>query len=761
MEASFTMYLRFFAVASLALTAALLSPSTLAAQPGDPQARDQIRQALELARTGDTLAALNELREAVQAAPKSGEAWYELGRLHAEHASAVDGEFRERLEAEKALLRCLKIEPDNPHYLLALGKLRIKQHMNTDGRRILERALDRASKQGVEDPEMLAEIHYRLGWLHGLFLQRQEGRRMVGPLRAGIAPGVIGGPGTGVYSNRPLPSDRAPASSQTPSLDAYSGYTGYVHRFLQDAPPAENSGADELDKMMHHYRAAVGYEPGHIAASTHLMSRLLDQGRIREYLSVARSLAEAHPDVAQAQLFLGLGLHSAGREEEAGAAFERGLAALPEAQRRSFLSLADVLRRKVAERYGALGSDRRDEFEAKYWRLSDPLYLTEANEARLEHLARVTYAGLRFFEPGTKTPGWETDRGQVWVRYGPPLQIARVGDTVIWDYGKGIPVFMFQDVPGYVRMRFAGFAGDYKFVAEDFRFVMPVSYAHIPSIPELYRIPVQIARFRGGTPDEVAVEVDARLPLRRLAGKTDLATTEIRTGLFLLNGEGEMIVRRVGESALPREGVRGSAAFRSWRLLLPPSGPLVAAVEARNTASWGSAVSRDTFTAIRFPADSLSVSDILMADQMRRLTKEPVRRADLDIVPNAGLRYEVGQPVHIYWETYGLQGDDEGVASYDVAVSVRVTKLYREGVIANFLGPLADAWGFSIVGDDRVELRYHREAKMGDRDRVIEYLGLDLKEAPAGEYEVRVRVWDRLHQRMAERKRSFSVVAPG
>ena len=74
-------------------------------------------------------------------------------------------------------------------------------------------------------------------------------------------------------------------------------------------------------------------------------------------------------------------------------------------------------------------------------------------------------------------------------------------------------------------------------------------------------------------------------------------------------------------------------------------------------------------------------------------------------------------------------------------------------------GGLADAWGFSVVGDDRLELRFYREVKMDELDRVTEFLTLDPNEVPAGEYEVRLRIWDRGAERMAERSRLFYVVS--
>jgi hypothetical protein len=213
---------------------------------------------------------------------------------------------------------------------------------------------------------------------------------------------------------------------------------------------------------------------------------------------------------------------------------------------------------------------------------------------------------------------------------------------------------------------------------------------------------------------------------------------EIETGLFLVNADGEKIVRRTNTEVLEYDESPDIDEYRSWRLSLPPGEELIAAVEA-------------------YPDDSLSVSDILVADYIKPLVEEPVKRLDYEVWPNAALKYNSGDPVHIYYEIYGLDTDSEGFASYDVSIQVRVKAITRSGLGA-IVGELADAWGFSIVGDDRLELQFSREVKMDGRDRVTEYLSLDPQEVPAGHYEIRLRIWDNLAERMGRRLRTFEVV---
>ncbi len=75
---------------------------------------------------------------------------------------------------------------------------------------------------------------------------------------------------------------------------------------------------------------------------------------------------------------------------------------------------------------GKYDSLSEQEYKAEidiYWNANDPLFLTKYNERLLEHYSRVAYANLRF--GFNDIPGWKTDRGEVYVRYGEPLNKTR------------------------------------------------------------------------------------------------------------------------------------------------------------------------------------------------------------------------------------------------------------------------------------------------------------------------------------------------
>ena len=695
----------------------------------DQQEADRLlREGIASLEAADTGAALSSFKKALERDPDLVAAYIWLGRAYTHRAGWIETDFADRERAEQALQRALEIDPDNPLALAELGHLKIKQHMKVDAGRLLKRALRRAEETGLQDPAALAEAHFNLGYVNEREYERLRDRYLIQPNRSEIAPGTAF-PGTMLLEQA-------------------------VDEYLRSTAPIEGSGETHKQLMLDHYKAALRYDRDHFDAHRRLMLHLLEDGHIGEYLLLARNLARAYPERPEAQLYLGMGYHQAGREDEAGEAFSRGLAGLPEEERRAFLDLDLTMRRKPGEDYRALGADERARFEEKFWRISDPLFLTEANERRLEHLSRVAYADLRFSEPATGKRGWETDRGTIYIRYGPPETVARAG-PVIWRYGADGPSFMFDQTPGYNRSRFAG---EYRFVARNYRAIRPSSYDRIPSIPVMLDMPVQIARFRGATPEELAVEIHARLPLERLARSADLEVGQIETGLFLLDRQGERVVEQTREEAVDYEEAEYRDDLRSWRLLLPAGGLLIAGVEAREVTSWASAAARDTFTALPFlEGDELQISDLLLADDVRPLRKEPKARFDYDIVPNPSLEFGPDQTLHLYWELYDLEQDAQGFASFDVSVEIRIEQLHREGVLPEILGGLADLWGFTVEGDDHLELRFNREIEVAGRDRITEYISLELKDAPVGEYEVRVRVWDRQAEKLAERKRSFVV----
>jgi GWxTD domain-containing protein len=64
--------------------------------------------------------------------------------------------------------------------------------------------------------------------------------------------------------------------------------------------------------------------------------------------------------------------------------------------------------------------EERDQFIEQFWLRRDPTPDTPENEFKEEHYRRIAYANEHF---ASGIPGWRTDRGRIYIVYGPPDQI--------------------------------------------------------------------------------------------------------------------------------------------------------------------------------------------------------------------------------------------------------------------------------------------------------------------------------------------------
>jgi GWxTD domain-containing protein len=64
--------------------------------------------------------------------------------------------------------------------------------------------------------------------------------------------------------------------------------------------------------------------------------------------------------------------------------------------------------------------DEREQFIEQFWLRRDPTPDTVENEFKEEHYRRIAYANEHF---ASGIPGWKTDRGRIYIMYGPPDDI--------------------------------------------------------------------------------------------------------------------------------------------------------------------------------------------------------------------------------------------------------------------------------------------------------------------------------------------------
>src|SRR5713226_9620483 len=65
-------------------------------------------------------------------------------------------------------------------------------------------------------------------------------------------------------------------------------------------------------------------------------------------------------------------------------------------------------------------NEEREQFIEQFWLRRDPTPDTVENEFKEEHYRRIAYANERF---SSGIPGWKTDRGRIYIIWGPPAEI--------------------------------------------------------------------------------------------------------------------------------------------------------------------------------------------------------------------------------------------------------------------------------------------------------------------------------------------------
>jgi GWxTD domain-containing protein len=80
--------------------------------------------------------------------------------------------------------------------------------------------------------------------------------------------------------------------------------------------------------------------------------------------------------------------------------------------------VAYIIRDDERAAFKSLQSDpEREHFIEQFWQRRDPTPGTPENEFKEEHYRRIAYSNEHF---ATVIPGWKTDRGRIYIVYGPP-----------------------------------------------------------------------------------------------------------------------------------------------------------------------------------------------------------------------------------------------------------------------------------------------------------------------------------------------------
>ena len=109
-----------------------------------------------------------------------------------------------------------------------------------------------------------------------------------------------------------------------------------------------------------------------------------------------------------------------------------------------YLPLVYLMTSEEQGSYPALTPEGKRRWLRLFWEKRDPTAGTPRNEAQEDFYARIAEANRRFREGGSaQIPGWRTDRGRVFIKYGPPDEVLsrpQAGSSrpfEVWKFTRG------------------------------------------------------------------------------------------------------------------------------------------------------------------------------------------------------------------------------------------------------------------------------------------------------------------------------------
>ncbi|MCY4673202.1 MAG: tetratricopeptide repeat protein [Bacteroidetes bacterium] len=373
--------------------------------------------------------------QVAQEYPQLAEAHFLLSRVYFETPLYDEGRARRTLE------KALELEPENLEYLVArLEQYRVKSWGLLGDRLRESRRLETARKILKVDPSN-AHAHEELGRVYIRDFWRYRNAIMMPSLSYGYA-------GSGRESDAPDYEDQG-AGSFDEYLDGTvaSDLNNYPvvnpnEVFLGDQFNIEalrSQGVNVLDlsrraerayqRAIAHLEKALEVDPRRRSVYDEMMQIYVLKGEYEDAMNTLDLMYRFYPEDPDLWRYLGVANYQMGNMDAANRSFETAFGFMDRNERRAYEDLGLFLTRdeKKLEAVDSVA------YRARYWASQDPRFLTSYNERKLEHYFRLTYADLLYSSKGLGLRGWETERGQILIRYGPPIS-----DIVLHPQEDGI-----------------------------------------------------------------------------------------------------------------------------------------------------------------------------------------------------------------------------------------------------------------------------------------------------------------------------------
>ncbi len=462
--------------------------------------------------------------------------------------------------------------------------------------------------------------------------------------------------------------------------------------------------------------------------------------------------------------------------------------------------------------------DERERFIEEFWRRRDPDPDTDENEFKEEYYERIAYANEHF---ASGIPGWKTDRGRIYIMYGKPhdRETRPMGGSYerpSWEGGGStttypFEVWFYRYIPGVgsgIEIEFVDptGSGEYRIARNPFEkdAMLMVPGAGL-TLSEQLGLSSKADRVSGafgiGNPN---YQREQDSPFSRLQLLADLSrppqvkfndlATAVNTGIiednplnfdvqvdffrqsdervitaFTIQAENKDLVfqdsgglqtarmnifgriisvagRRVGifedpviTTATPQELVDARNRKSAYQKAVPLTpGTYKVDVIVRDVVSGATGIRQVGFTVPRYDSQKLSTSTLVLAARLESLVDQPAVGqfviGQTKVIPNISGSYRRGHPVGVYMQVYNA-GIDQTTLRPAVDVEYVLSKDGKE------VGKQNEDWrGLSDSGQRLTLARL-----------------IDTQILPPGQYDIAIRVRDRVSGQTLSQASKFTV----
>ena len=245
---------------------------------------------------------------------------------------------------------------------------------------------------------------------------------------------------------------------------------------------------EHLKKSIKYYKKAYKFNKRDEDTLFNLAFLHMFRSMFRTSRKFAYKTISATPENPRNHLLLGSIFVHFKKFDEAEKSFDKAFSMMPDEDRMPYEDISLLHSADLQELYLTSSTDKKIEWNKKFWIEQDPTPSSEINERQLEHYRRVFIASETLTNKRLALEGEETDRGKAMIKFGLPakkyydLSGSLTGGWIIWEYHLDQQSFRL-----YFHDEFL--SGNFHFPISDYYGTMSLDI--MDNIPQGYEYPVR------------------------------------------------------------------------------------------------------------------------------------------------------------------------------------------------------------------------------------------------------------------------------